>query len=91
MTSPHELSEGWWKRHEIAVPDKHLTLSKDILSATMRLKQLKNLEQIKKIEDLLRVEKEDDKIIRLMTMHKKAMEQKKEFAKVTGTVIYRPS
>lgn len=91
LTSPHELSEGWWKRHEIAVPDKHLTLSKDILSATMRLKQLKNLEQIKKIEDLLRVEKEDDKIIRLMTMHKKAMEQKKEFAKVTGTVIYRPS
>ena len=56
----------------------------------MRLKQLKNLETLKKVEDMMRDEKDEEKILKLMGQHKALMEQKKDFAKATGTVIYRP-
>jgi hypothetical protein len=56
----------------------------------MRLKQLKNLETLKKVEDMMRDEKDEEKLLSLMGKHKALMEQKKDFAKATGTVIYRP-
>jgi DNA primase len=85
-----EVSPGWWTRFEVVLPDKVRTYQKNIISATMRLKQLKNLETLKQVEDMLRDEKDEEKIMKLMGQHKALMEQKKDFAKATGTVIYRP-
>jgi DNA primase len=85
-----EMSPGWWKRFEVVVPDKTRTYNKNITSATMRLKQLKNMELIKQVEDALRDEKDEDKVNELMRKYKALTAQKKEFAKATGTVIYRP-
>ena len=85
-----DVSPGWWKRFEVVIPDKARTYQKNIISVTMRLKQLKNMEMLKKVEDMLREEKDEEKIMSLMGKHKALMEQKKEFSKATGTVIYRP-
>jgi DNA primase len=85
-----DLSPGWWTKYEVVVPDKTRTFNKNIISATMRLKQLKNLETLKKVEDMMREEKDEEKILKLMKQHKALMDQKKDFAKATGTVIYRP-
>jgi len=85
-----DLSPGWWTKFEVIVPDKARTYNKNIISATMRLKQLKNLETLKKVEDMMRDEKDEEKIQKLMGQHKALMEQKKDFAKATGTVVYRP-
>jgi hypothetical protein len=83
-------SPGWWRKYEVVLADKARTYQKNIISATMRLKQVKNLETLKKVEDMMRDEKDEEKILSLMGKHKALMEQKKEFAKATGTVVYRP-
>jgi DNA primase len=85
-----EVSPGWWTRFEVVLPDKVRTYQKNIISATMRYKQVKNMETLKKVEDMLRNEKDEEKIMKLMGQHKALIEQKKDFAKATGTVIYRP-
>jgi hypothetical protein len=56
----------------------------------MRLKQVKNMEMINQVEEKLRDEKDEEKIMSLMRTHKALVEQKKEFAKATGTHVYRP-
>ena len=84
------LSPGWWTKFEVIIPDKARIYNKSIISATMRLKQLKNLETLQKVQEMMKDEKDEETLLKLMGQHKALMEQKKDFAKVTGTVIYRP-
>ena len=84
------ISPGWWTKFEVVIPDKARIYNKSIISATMRLKQLKNLETLQKVQEMMKDEKDEETLLKLMGQHKTLMEQKKDFAKVTGTVIYRP-
>ena len=84
------ISPGWWTKFEVVIPDKARIYNKSIISATMRLKQLKNLETLQKVQEMMKDEKDEETLLKLMGQHKALMEQKKDFAKVTGTVIYRP-
>jgi len=90
LTTPYELSEGWWNKYQVLVPDKQRILHKDILSATMRLKQYHNIEQIKQLEKMLQEETDLEKQIELMRKLQILNNQRKEFSAETGTVVFRP-
>ncbi|MES2622552.1 MAG: DNA primase [Bacteroidota bacterium] len=91
LTQPHSLSENWWQKYKIVVPDKKSMFIKDIQSACVRLKQFKNIAELRKVEKLLKDAKDDGELMRLMKLHKLLIEQKKEFALTVGNVIYRPT
>ena len=97
LTSPYELSEGWWKKYQVLTPNQRQILTKDIYSATMRLKQYHNIEQIRQVEKMLQQEQEKpteeqnfEEVLRLLQLLKVLNDQRKEFSKETGTVIFRP-
>ena len=85
-----DVSPGWWRKYEVVLPDKTRIYNKSVISVTTRLKQLKNLETIKEVEEMLKVETDEEKNIDLLRTYKALIDQKKEFAKITGYVIYRP-
>ena len=85
-----DVSPGWWRKYEVVLPDKARVYNKSVTSVTTRLKQLKNMETLKMVEGLMREEQDEEKLINLMGKYKALIQQKNEFAKLTGTVIYRP-
>ena len=91
LTQPYSLSDNWWHKYKIVVPDKKLMFVKDIQSACIRFKQFKNIAELKKIEAKLKEVTDETELIKLMKLHKLFIEQKKEFAKTVGNVIYRPT
>ncbi|MBK7149322.1 MAG: DNA primase [Bacteroidetes bacterium] len=91
LSQPYSLSENWTAKHKIIIPDKKSVFVKDILSAVLRFKQFRNIAELKKVEQLLREIKDEAEITRLMKLHILLTEQKKEFAKSAGNVIYRPT
>lgn len=91
LTQPYSLSDNWWQKYKIVLPDKKLMFVKDIQSACIRFKQFKNIAELKKIETKLKEVKDETELIKLMKLHKLFIEQKKEFAKTVGNVIYRPT
>ena len=91
LTQPHSLSDNWWGKYKIVVPDKKSMFIKDIQSACVRLKQFKNIVELRKVEKLLKDAKDEAELMRLMKLHKLLIEQKKEFALTVGNVIYRPT
>ena len=90
LTSPHELSEGWWKKHHIPVPMGEAIIDKDLLSAVIRLKQYKNLEEIKKTMAEIEKCESPELLQRLMLNLNELNKQKKLINAETVTVIYRP-
>lgn len=97
LATPYELSEGWWKKYQVLVPDQQKILSRDILSAIMRLKQYHNFERLRQVEKMIQLEQEKpqdeqdfDEFVRLMKLLKELNGQRAEFIKETGTVIFRP-
>ncbi len=91
LTDPYSLSENWWNKYKIVVPEKKFTFIKDIQSSILRLKQFLNITEIKKVEQLIKNSKDEAEQIKLMMLHKMLIEQKKEFARTVGNVIYRPT
>lgn len=91
LAQPYSLSENWATRYKIVVPGKHEIFTKDIASAIMRFKQYRNIGELKKIEQRLKESTDESEQIKLMKLHKLLMEQKKEFARTVGNVIYRPN
>jgi DNA primase len=85
----NDISPGWFRKFEVIIPDKRDIYQKDIVSSTMRLKQMKNLSTLYQLEEQMRDEKDEQKMNELIQLHKLLSEQKKEFAKATGAVIYR--
>lgn len=91
LSHPYSLSDNWWQKYKIVVPDKKSVFIKDIQSACIRLKQFKNIAELRKIEKLLKEVKDEAELLRLMKLHRLLIEQKKEFARTVGNVIYRPT
>lgn len=87
----NHVSENWFAKHKVVVPEKKDIFVRDIQSALLRLKQYHNIVEINKIAHLLRDAQDDKESERLMKLWKLLMEQKKEFARTIGNVIYRPS
>lgn len=91
LAQPYTLSENWYAKYKIIVPDKREMFTKDIASAIVRFKQYRNIAELKKIEQRLKESKDEDEQLKLMKLHKLLIEQKKEFARTVGNVIYRPT
>jgi DNA primase len=93
LAQPYSLSENWWNKYKIAVPDKKSSFQKDINSSILRLKAFRNIAELKKVERLIK-EKEAEgnvaELMKYMKLHKMLVKQKKEFARTIGNVIYRP-
>ncbi|MCW3125175.1 MAG: hypothetical protein JWO03_833, partial [Bacteroidetes bacterium] len=83
------LSPGWWEKYEVVIPDKKAIYQKDIVSSTMRLKQTRNLATLYELEEKMRLEPDEEKMQQYLQHHKLLTEQKKEFAKATGLVVYK--
>lgn len=90
LAQPYSLSDNWWNKYKIVVPGKKEIFERDIISSVLRLKQFRNIVELKKVEKLLKDEKDDAELTRLMKMHKQLIEQKKDFANTAGNVVYRP-
>jgi len=90
LAQPYSLSDNWWNKYKIVVPGKREIFQKDIISSILRLKQFRNIVELKKVENLLKETRDDADMMRLMKMHKALMEQKKDFARTVGNVVYRP-
>ncbi|MBS1624320.1 MAG: DNA primase [Bacteroidetes bacterium] len=84
-----QLSPGWWEKYEVIVPDKKALYIQDIISSTMRMKQMKNLEMLYQIEERMRTAESAEQMDQLIQHYKLLTEQKKEFAKATGIVVYK--
>ena len=91
LTQSYTLSENWWLKYKVAIAEKKDRFVKDIHSTIIRFKQFKNIVELRKIEKLLKDPKDEADSIRLQKLHILLMEQKKEFARTIGNVIYRPA
>jgi DNA primase len=91
LTSKYEVSENWWKKYEVVIPDKKKVYHRDILSVTTRLKLRKTQENSHKIDEMLREETDVEQITKLLRMKKSLKDQEKEYAKTIGAVVFRPS
>jgi DNA primase len=91
LTQPYSLSENWFNKYKIVVPEKKDTFMRDIQSAILRFKQYRNIAELRKVENLLKENTDESELLKLMKLHKLLMEQKKEFARTVGNVIYRPT
>lgn len=90
LAQPYTLSENWSSKYKVMLPEKRSMFLKDVASAVMRFKQYKNITELKKIEQLLKQATDEGEIIRLMKLHRLFIEQKNEFARTVGNVVYRP-
>ncbi len=91
LAQPYTISENWYNKYKIVVPEKRDVFIKDIASGIMRFKQFKNISELKKIEQRIKDSKDETELLKLMKLHKLLIEQKKEFARTVGNVIYRPT
>jgi DNA primase len=99
VAEKYEVSENWWNKHKIVVPEKKHVFIKDIESTVIRLKQFHNLKQLRIVEEQIKqaqsITSENEEgaveLIKLMKRHLFLNEQRKDFAKLLGTIVYRPA
>lgn len=91
LEKPYAVSDNWFNKHKVVVPEKKDIFVRDIQSALLRIKQYHNIMELNKVSLLIRDAADDAEQMRLMKLQKLLMEQKKEFARTIGNVIYRPS
>jgi DNA primase len=87
----YKLSDNWWNKHKVAIPEKRDTFVKDIHSVILKFKKFKNHLELNKITERIKQAKDEAELIRLMKLHKLLTEQKVEFSNTIGNVIYKPS
>lgn len=94
LAHPYSLSDNWWNKFKIIVPDRKQLFLQDIQSAVLRLKQYANIAELRKVEQNIKKaeeEKNEEEVLNLLKVHKALMVQKKEFAIIVGNVVYRPN
>ncbi len=91
LTQPYTLSDNWWIKYKVAIAEKKDRFVKDIHSTIIRFKQFRNIAELRKVEKLIKDAKDDGELFKLIKLHKLLIEQKKEFARTIGNVIYRPA
>lgn len=90
----YQVSDNWWNKHKIVVPEKKHLFIQDIESTLIRLKQFYNLKQLRIVEaQILENQKQDNTeiLLELMSKHIELSKQRKDFAKLLGTIVYRPN
>lgn len=90
LAQPYSLSDNWWTKYKIVIPEKKNMFLKDIQSTVIRFKQFRNMAELQKLQRLMQETTNEAELTKLMKLHKLLMEQKKEFARTVGNVIYRP-
>lgn len=97
VSERYQVSDNWWNKHKILIPDKRHLFIRDIESTVIRLKQFYNLKQLRIIEEQIKqaqqqptTEEMDNELISLLNKHMKLSEQRKNFAALVGTIVYRP-
>ena len=91
LTQPYTLSDNWWIKYKVAIAEKKDRFVKDIHSTIIRFKQYRNIAELRKVEKLIKDAKDEGELLKLIKLHKLLIEQKKEFARTVGNVIYRPA
>lgn len=90
LTSPHDLSDGWFIKYKVVVPDKEMNLARDLHSAIIRIKQFKNLELINGLEKKMESAVDYEEQISIMKELQILKENQLLLSKETGTVIFKP-
>jgi DNA primase len=90
LTSPHDLSEGWFNKYKVVVPDKDMNLARDLHSAMIRIKQFKNIESINNLEKQIESALDYEEQIALIKELQSLKEKQLILSKETGTVIFKP-
>lgn len=98
IAEKYQLSANWWNKHKIVIPEKRHLFIQDIESTVIRLKQFHNLRQLRIVEDKIKqvqssINENEENTIELTKLMKKHLllnEQRKDFAKLLGTIVYRP-
>lgn len=94
LTIPYSVSDNWWNKYKIVVPEKRHYFVKDIQSAIVRFKQFISLRELKKVDQLIReaeAQKKEEEVMRLLKLKIALQRQTIEFAQILGNVIYRPT
>ncbi len=94
LTLPYAISDNWWDKYKIIVPEKRQLFVKDIQSTIIRYKQFVSLRELKKVDQLIReaeAQKKEEEVMRLLKLKIALQRQTIEFAQILGNVIYRPT
>ncbi len=98
LSEKYQVSENWWTRFKIAIVEKDAIYVRDVESALIRFKQFKNMHMLKSVEEQIlqetqkpEEEQNPDHLNRLLRMHNMLTKQKRDFAKITETTVYRPN
>lgn len=87
--SPYVLSENWKNYHQIYVTTEDLKLKFAVEHSILALKQKKVESQIQKIQELLKTEKEEEKVLDLMAQQVQYIELKKIIADKLNRVVLK--
>ena len=86
-SSPHELSDNWFKKHEIVVKSKEENFVQDVYVSVARL-QLRQVEkQDKEIQQQIKACSDDEELMALLHEKQKIKQMQSELCKFLGTVI----
>jgi DNA primase len=99
IAEKYQVSENWWNKHKVVVPEKRHIFVRDIESSIFRLKQFHNLKQLRLVEEEIRLSQSNSQMSEeaaahlrhLMKKHVLLIEQQKEFAKLLGNTVYHPA
>ncbi len=89
MAPGHEISDNWFKMHEVIVTQLDENLNKVVTQAAMRYKSKRLESMIKMLDSNLKNEKEYDNQINLLNYRKKFFEEKNNLYAQLGTHIIR--
>jgi len=86
MAEPYDLSQNWFEKHEIILPDKEVLYKKDVESGLLRYKLKRVMGMIKENETNMKSEKENIEVY--LKVHTKLLEMKQQLCQDLGTVIF---
>ncbi|MBL7778411.1 MAG: DNA primase [Chitinophagales bacterium] len=90
LAQPYSLSENWWNKYQVVVPEKRNIFARDIQSVLNHYKRHITTEEIKKVNAAIKKASEEgneEELMNLLKDHRLLTEQKKEISKNSGTVI----
>ena len=90
LTSPYELSQNWYKKHNIIVKEKDIIYKNDVHSAVKRYLFSKINDILKQLDEKIKEaqnQQDIEKALKFLKKKKDIQAQKKELATQIGTVI----
>ena len=90
LAQPYSLSDNWWTKYKIVIPEKKNMFLKDIQSTVIRFKQFRNMAELQKLQRLMQETTNEAELTKLMKLHKLLMEQKKGVCQNSGQCYLPP-